>query len=568
MNRTTTRPTIRTAILALVAGLACSAGALAQTAQTSEFTYQGRLDNGSTPATGNFDLEFALFNAAAGGSQVGPTVSKLNTAVNNGLFTTVLDFGNVFNSTQLWLEIRVRVAGGGAYTTLTPRTKATGAPSSLSVRLPASSSTTMAGSPFNITNNSALTTGGGISASVGTAAFFDLSGYFTPAILAQSSAGNGLFGTTTRSGAWALAGLASGSAARAVMGFHEGTGQAGYFQIANNANNSDALTATTNGGGSAARMTTTDTANTNNTFEVVQSGTGRAGFFDNNNSGATVPTLEAESSAPSGSQSDDTAGIAIKGSSNGGFSKGVYGYGLTAGVWGVSGASGGFGVWGQNNTTGGEGVRGSTSANGAAGVAGYGNFGTGVYGQTSSGYGIFGSNGGSNVTGYAGYFNGRVHVNGTLSKNSGAFRIDHPLDPANMYLQHSFVESPDMKNIYDGVVVLNDKGEAVVEMPKWFDALNADFRYQLTCVGGYAPVYIAEEITERTFKIAGGKPGLKISWQVTGTRIDAFAKDNRIQIEIPKTGAEQGRYLYPAGFGAGLDKQINTPADTMPHKAN
>ena len=63
-----------------------------------------------------------------------------------------------------------------------------------------------------------------------------------------------------------------------------------------------------------------------------------------------------------------------------------------------------------------------------------------------------------------------------------------------MYLSHSFVESPDMKNIYDGVVTLNKQGQAIVTLPSYFNALNQTFRYQLTTIGSYAPVYIAAEI--------------------------------------------------------------------------
>jgi hypothetical protein len=79
----------------------------------------------------------------------------------------------------------------------------------------------------------------------------------------------------------------------------------------------------------------------------------------------------------------------------------------------------------------------------------------------------------------------------------GSFKIDHPLDPANKYLCHSFVESPDMKNLYDGVVVLDNKGKAVIELPDWFGILNKDFRYQLTDIGSPGPnLYIAEEISD------------------------------------------------------------------------
>lgn len=143
------------------------------------------------------------------------------------------------------------------------------------------------------------------------------------------------------------------------------------------------------------------------------------------------------------------------------------------------------------------------------------------------------------------YFSGNVNVTGTVSKGGGSFKIDHPLDPENKYLYHSFVESPDMMNVYNGNVVLDSRGEAVVELPDWFGALNKEFRYQLTCIGGFAQVYIAEEINGNQFKIADGTSGLKISWQVTGIRQDAFANANRIPLEEDKPYNERGRYLHP-----------------------
>ena len=55
------------------------------------------------------------------------------------------------------------------------------------------------------------------------------------------------------------------------------------------------------------------------------------------------------------------------------------------------------------------------------------------------------------------------------------------MNSANKYLSHSFVESPDMKNVYDGMVTLDNKGEAEIDLPDWFGALNKDYRYQLYC---------------------------------------------------------------------------------------
>jgi hypothetical protein len=152
---------------------------------------------------------------------------------------------------------------------------------------------------------------------------------------------------------------------------------------------------------------------------------------------------------------------------------------------------------------------------------------------------------------------GTVNVLGNLTKQSGSFKIDHPLDPANKFLYHSFVESPDMMNIYDGVVRLDDRGEATVTMPDWFGALNRDFRYQLTSIGAPGPnLYIAEEITNNQFTIAGGTAGAKVSWQVTGIRQDAWANAHPIPVEQEKQGVERGHYLHPELFGKSEEASI------------
>lgn len=142
-------------------------------------------------------------------------------------------------------------------------------------------------------------------------------------------------------------------------------------------------------------------------------------------------------------------------------------------------------------------------------------------------------------------FAGDLHVNGTVSKLAGSFKIDHPLDPENKYLSHSFVESPDMMNIYNGIVILDKAGTATVKLPDYFEALNQDFRYQLTCIGRSAGVYVADEIRSNSFRIAGGKPGLKVSWQVTGIRHDAYANKHRIVVEEEKPAGQRGHLLNP-----------------------
>ncbi|MBT3385932.1 MAG: hypothetical protein HN778_03450 [Prolixibacteraceae bacterium] len=157
----------------------------------------------------------------------------------------------------------------------------------------------------------------------------------------------------------------------------------------------------------------------------------------------------------------------------------------------------------------------------------------------------------------AAHFDGNVNINGTLSKSRGTFKIDHPLDPENKYLYHSFIESPDMMNIYNGNVVLDENGSAKVVLPDWFEALNIDFRYQLTCIGGFAQIYISEKISNNSFKISGGQSGLEVSWQVTGIRNDPYADQNRIQVEVEKTGKEIGRYLHYKEYNQPLEKSIS-----------
>ncbi len=135
---------------------------------------------------------------------------------------------------------------------------------------------------------------------------------------------------------------------------------------------------------------------------------------------------------------------------------------------------------------------------------------------------------------------GNLVVTGTVSKGGGSFRIDHPLDPENKYLYHSFVESPDMMNIYNGNTTTDERGEAIVVLPSYFDALNRDFRYQLTVIGQFAQAIVGEEIKGNSFVIRTDKPGVKVSWQVTGIRKDKFANENRIQVEVKKTEQERG----------------------------
>jgi len=212
--------------------------------------------------------------------------------------------------------------------------------------------------------------------------------------------------------------------------------------------------------------------------------------------------------------------------------------GLAAGVMGTTKASGASAVWG-NASSSADGVKGTTEE--GTGVFGLvsGSFGTGVVGFSPhpTNVGPFG---------FAGRFQGAVNVTGPVHKSGGGFRIDHPLEPETKYLDHSFVESDEMKNIYDGVAQIGADGSAIVSLPTWFDALNEDFRYQLTALGAPAPdLHIRKEIAAGRFEIAGGRPGQRVSWQITGRRQDRWARAHPLTPEIDKVEVELGRYRHP-----------------------
>ena len=152
---------------------------------------------------------------------------------------------------------------------------------------------------------------------------------------------------------------------------------------------------------------------------------------------------------------------------------------------------------------------------------------------------------------------GNVVLSGVVFAAAKDFKIDHPLDPANKYLYHASVESSEMMNIYTGMARLDASGATTVSLPDWFEAVNNHFRYQLTAVGAPAPnLYVAREISNHQFVIAGGQPGMKVSWQVTGVRHDAFAKAHPLEVSVDKPEQERGYYLHPEFYGEGAEKGL------------
>lgn len=164
--------------------------------------------------------------------------------------------------------------------------------------------------------------------------------------------------------------------------------------------------------------------------------------------------------------------------------------------------------------------------------------------------------GATTTNGYAGNLIGDLNVTGTIFAVGKDFKIDHPLDPANKYLVHASIESSEMMNIYSGNVTTDGQGEARVQLPEWFEALNTDFRYQLTVIGQFAQAIVASEIQDHRFLIRTSTSNVKVSWQVSGVRQDAYAKVHPLVVEQEKEAQLRGFYIRPELYGVPQEKRI------------
>jgi hypothetical protein len=184
------------------------------------------------------------------------------------------------------------------------------------------------------------------------------------------------------------------------------------------------------------------------------------------------------------------------------------------------------------------------SATGGPGFLASGVFASGPIGVLAEGTGTgvvaLGPNGG-----FAGQFSGKVSVSGTLTKPGGGFMIDHPTDPENRYLSHSFVESPEMLNVYRGTVTTDQEGAATVELPGYVAALNREFSYHLTVVGDFARAAVSAPLRDGRLSLRTDQPGVTVCWLVLGVRADPWAEANRIEVERDKPDDERNLFLHP-----------------------
>ena len=315
------------------------------------------------------------------------------------------------------------------------------------------------------------------------------------------------------------------------------TADSGPVQINGSGANTAALGVGFSGTGNAINAANT---NAGNTFSTIQATTNSSTM---NNSAIYGQSSGAARAITGEVTATSTADAAVRGNNlrtTGGI--GVEGVGYN-GVSGQTNYRDGFGVYGQNFD-----LVGPLTAN-SVGVGGVGY--VGVIGQSTDP-----ANGG----GVASLDNiialGNLTVSGT--KN---FRIDHPLDPSNKYLNHFSIESNEVLNIYRGTAAFDANGEAVVQLPEWFDAVNRNPSYQLTPIGAYAPLYIKEKLNDGRFVIAGGSSNMEVSWSVYAERNDPYLlqyPDAR-QVEQLKNEREKGKYLRPDLYEQAPEKGILQP---------
>jgi hypothetical protein len=524
-----------------------------QTVATPGFTYQGSLKDGASPANGQYDFTFALYDDLTTGNQVGSTIITTNQTVTNGLFTLTLDFGApAFQGDARWLQIAVRPAGQGGYTTLSPRQALTAAPYALGLRPGAIISGTVASSVVTANNM------GGGSGVNGTTT-------------SGSSAVGGVRGESTGSNGTGVLGLGNnGSLAIGVWG----KSTSGYGVRGESTGGTGVYGQGTTGVGGASSSGNGVSGSTSSLYGSGVSGisTGSYGFGvyaqSENGPGLYATStysygVEAlnNSSNPALYGSNLGNGDGVRGYSASSIGIGVYGQGGDRGVFGISTN---YGVSGVSTGGSGYGVFG-TSFGSCCGIYGQNSSGTAIEGNSPSGYGVTGFTAdgyavyGSAGIGWAGYFDGNVRITGSCcGMGEATTQIDDPLDPANKYLNQSVVASPDMLEVYRGHVTLDADGSADVQLPPYFEALNRDFDYQLTPVGAPMPdLYVAQEVQGNTFKIAGGKPGSKVSWQVTGMRQDPYAQAHPIQPEQDKPADEKGKYLHPQELGKPVSQGVD-----------
>jgi hypothetical protein len=555
-------------------------GALAQ-GVTQAFTYQGFLRQSGAPVNGNQQMRFRIYNAPTSGTLLWDS-GTLPVNVNNGLFTVQLNTpASVWTGAERFLEIQV-----GA-TTLSPRVRLNPTPYANTAAQINMFQSGVSNPDRMVITHSPSYTDWGLQYQDVEDKFNFLSGG-TPVMTVDL--GMQRVGIGTSSPAHALH-VETSAGGRAIYGLNKAA-SGGTYGVYGQSNSTDG----TGVYGFAA-------ASTGATYGVY----GQSNSTDGSGVYGFAPASTGATYGVYGrSPSTDGRGVYGLVEATTGFTYGVYGRshstngrgvygvaiatsGVNVGVQGLSYSSEGIGVWGwavaesgnsawgvygRSDSTAGRGVYGLADATTGVNYGVYGRSqstdGTGVYGvanaTTGAAWGVWGQSA-SNASfaygvigqerlgspGHAVYADGTLAASGTKS-----FQIDHPLYPETHYLNHFCFEGPEPQNIYNGVVVLDARGEAWVQLPNYFEAINRDPRYTLTPIGAAMPnLHVAVEIRGNRFKIAGGVPGRKVSWEVKAIRNDLYVQRYGFQTEQEKEDEIKGKYLQPELYGQPKERGIH-----------
>lgn len=385
---------------------------------------------------------------------------------------------------------------------------------------------------------------------------------FTLKTTNQSTGATGIFGWSSGGGAYATRGVygrGDGPNSYGVYGRNAGAAGTGAAVYADGGNNDGVVANTANPDAAAVRASSTSTAAS--AVAILGESAG--------SNGAAVHGV-ATGTVGSGQIPTGVRGFASRGD-------GVWGYAQYAG----DGGEAYYGVLGESEGESGAGVYGA--AYNPAGInvgvyaLTYGSAGRALYAEANSdgvNYGVYANT--TSASGYGLWSQGNAHVQGdaTVSNDltvSGvkSFRIDHPLDPANRFLTHFCTESSEVLNLYSGNAQCDGQGEATVTLPAWFEEVNRDVRYQLTPIGASAPLFVKTKLNAGQFAIAGGQPGMQVSWQLTAIRSDRYVRAHAPTAESAKRATERGRYLHPDLYGEPADRAIaweHRPQDATPSR--
>jgi hypothetical protein len=488
-------------------------------------SYQGILtDNTGNPKPdGDYSMTFSFYETEVGGNTIWSEVKTLT--ANNGLFSTSLGDLTAFGvevkfDKPYWLGIKV-----GDESELSPRMALTSVGYSFSSEI---TTNIIDGKVVKSINGlkDDITLEGGSGTTINTAGN-------TITISSIGAGGTGIQGVQNTNNTLDITdpnGPTATVNVKVPLNLNGSVNGSDYLLIANNSGNGHGIQGISVSGYGVVGVATQTIGQTIGVVGNTLSPDGYAVSGWNLAATGNAVGVVGRTNSPSGIGMQGFGYYGIYGSS----AKGIGVYGTTSGV-------GQFSIYGKHNS--------SPSTYGALGYYNYilpVAFEYGVYGASSSEYGM------------AGYFVGPVGVTGNLSVTGNkTFKIDHPLDPANKYLYHSCVESPDRMNIYNGNVVTDGSGSAVVTLPDYFEGLTIDYRSQLTVLGQFAQVIIENKIQNNHFTIRTDKPNVEVSWQVTGVRNDEYAKQHPFVVEEEKEEFAKGKYLMPELFGKPKDKGIH-----------